>query len=458
MNTSITLKSGLRALFAVTAVLSILLTHVGCSISDDLSVDPNGINDEALKTREGMLGMLVALQAVSGDFYSGDRSRVNSIWAWQMAGTGVGRVQPVRWTNYSLDEEGPTDDNWLNAYRAVKIADDIIRIAPEASFASDDERNTVVGIAQAYKGMVFGELAAMYGSIPVEIIGFDPAQFVSQEEAYSAAQALFDEALANLTAGSPIDQDLNYGGDPALWKAAIHSLKARYFLHVKNYGQALTEANQGIGSASGTLFAIYTDDPNEISNWGHWRRNEGDDDAQAIMVEKSYMDLLKSETGDTRIEEYFDPKGGEFLGYAAHGEASATDAEKDPLQCANLKKYGAFADDFPFISFQEVLLIKAETEARTGSLTNAVTLVNQIRTAAGLADFNSNDQQAVIAEVLKQKSLALFLEGQTYYDMRRTGTLPEATVPVRWIYPFSEKNANPNVPPNSDALVGITLP
>ena len=63
-------------------------------------------------------------------------------------------------------------------------------------------------------------------------------------------------------------------------------------------------------------------------------------------------------------------------------------------------------------------------------------------------------------KILKQKTLQLFLEGQAYHDMRRTGTMPELVKGknVRWMYPQSEKNSNPWVPADDDALVKDLLP
>jgi len=441
-------------------VAVVLTSVVGCGIDESINQDPNGITEPQLQSVEGVYGLLVGLQSTSGDFYSGDRSRVNSIWTWQMAGTGIGRVQPVQWTVYNMTEDGPTNDNWLNAYRGVKQANDILKFAPNVNFGQGNEqiRNTVLGMALAYKALLLGETAAMYGSIPVDIQELDPSPFVSQQTAYEEVQKLLDEALTHFADAGPVDQDLNFGGDGARWTAVVHSLKARYYLHVRKYAEALAEANQGIADPGGTLYAVYSENPIEYSPWGHWSLSEGEPGAQPIVVEKSFMDSLKSEPDDNRIAEYFNPNDdGNFIGYAAHGEADATEDEQDPTKAASLKKYGSYGDPFPFISYEETVLIVAEAEARVGSLPNALTAVNTIRTNAGLGDFESTDQATVIAQVLKQKHLELFLEGQDYHDMRRTGTLPDTKVPKRWIYPESEKNANPNTPSDDDALVSVLV-
>ena len=454
----IQIKQKITGIITGGLLLAMMAGIGGCTIDESINEDPNGISEAKLKSRDGVFGLLVGLQSITGDFYSGDRSRVNSIWTWQMCGSGLARPQPVAWNDYVQSEDGPSDDNWLNGYRAVRIANDILKYAPEVNLGSEGENQAALGIAKALKALVFGELAAMYGSIPIEINGLEPSPFVTQAAAYDKVQSLLSEALGHFAKAGGLAQDLNFGGDGAKWTAVCHSLKARYFLHVKKYAESLAEAKQGIAAADGNLFAIYTDNVGEYSPWGHWSLTEGIPGEQPIVVEKMLMNLLAADTNDTRRAEYFTPNAdGNFVGLAAHGQSDATADEKENTKASSLRKYGQYADDFPMISFQENTLIVAECEARVGSVGTAVTELNKIRTAAGLADFSSSDATATIAEVLKQKYMQLFLEGQAYHDMRRTGTLPESRVPKRWIYPQSEKNANPNTPADADALVSTLV-
>ena len=83
-----------------------------------------------------------------------------------------------------------------------------------------------------------------------------------------------------------------------------------------------------------------------------------------------------------------------------------------------------------------------------------MTDVNIIRNAAGLPAFASTDPLVTGIEILKQKYLQLFLEGQSYNDMRRTKTLPDPQPGrnFRIHYPTTEINANPNTPADADAL------
>ncbi|MGE5478911.1 MAG: SusD/RagB family nutrient-binding outer membrane lipoprotein [Chloroflexota bacterium] len=442
------------------AVLFTALTLLTTSCIDkDINNSPNAINEEAVKSVEGVYGLTIALQVATADFYSGDRSRVASIWTWQMgAPPGLGRSQPVNWNVYRMEEDGPTNDMWLIAYRGVRIANDIIKFTPEVVFSATPEdntriRNTLLGMARTYKALILGEMAAFYGSIPININGLEPPQFVSQTEAYAEVQRLLDEALVNFADPGPVDRDLNFGGDKDKWLAAVHSLKARYFLHLKNYASAASEASQGIADASGTLFGIYGEGASEYSPWGHWTLTEV---GEPIRGERYFVNLLKANPNDSRLGEYFTSNdNGQYWGFAVRNQETADSNELNTLKTVSLKKYGAYGDNFPLISWQENQFILAEAKARTGA--GGLEELNSVITQFGLPASTATGQD-LINEILLQKYLTLFLEGQSYHDMRRTGTLPSPNIPLRWTYPVAETNANPNVPEDNDELVRAILP
>lgn len=437
-------------IFSALLVLAGILAS--CGIDDNINNSPNAINEENVKSAEGIKALTVSLQTAVADFYSGDRSRVTSIWTQQMcAPDGLGRSQPVAWNSYAMEEDGPVNDMWLIAYRGIRIANDIIKYTPEVSFGTETDkyRSTFLGIAKTYKGLMLAELAAFYGSIPIEIKGLEAPKFVKQRDAYNEAIKLFDEAIEHFKNTTELEQDLNYGGDGAKWTAAVNSLKARYYLHLSDYAKALAAAQSGIQAKGegNDLFGPYFEQAGQYSPWGHWSLTEA---GEPIRGEKTLVDLLKAETGDSRLAEYFKSNdAGNYWGYAQFEEAT-NPAESNTELIVSMNKYAGYGVWFPLISRDETLLIMAECKERTGG--DGSGELNVIRTQAGLANYTGNDK---IAEILKQKFIQLFLEGQAYHDMRRTKTLPNGEVPIRWSYPISEKNANPNVPKDADNLIEI---
>ena len=127
-------------------------------------------------------------------------------------------------------------------------------------------------------------------------------------------------------------------------------------------------------------------------------------------------------------------------------------------RAAAVNKYRAYNASFPLISYQENLLIRAEAKARTGDNGGAIADLNVIRTGAGLAAktaANFPTTADLITEILKQKYLQLFLEGQDYHDMRRVNKtdgrpLFRSGIPYRFFYTQSEQITNLNVPTGED--------
>jgi hypothetical protein len=440
-----------KAILMSPFALILMFGIFSCEIDKSINNSPNAINEEKVKSVEGINGLVISLQVAVGDFYSGDRSRIASMWTRQMcAPVGLGRAQPVAWNSYQFQTDGFVDDMWKIGYRGVRLANDIITYTPLVTFGENDTpvKNTYLGMAKVYKALIFGELAAFYGSIPINFNGLNAPVFATQTETYTEVQKLLDTALTYFADCASLTRDLNYNGDGAKWTKTIHSLKARYYLHTMDYAKAAAEAALGLSEAGFDLFGIYNETAGEYSTWGHWTLTET---GEPIRVEKGFMDLLKAETGDTRIAEYFNPNAdGKYVGFAYFIPTGADSTELNANYTAHLKKYGAYADDFPLMTYNETVLILAEAQSRTGQTGPAESNLNIIRNLAGIGNYSGTD---LTGEILKQKYLTLFLEGQSYTDMRRTKTLPDAAIPMRFIYPLSEFNANPNVPGNSDNLV-----
>jgi len=192
----------LKKLGLITLLLGFILSS--CQIDKSVNVDPNNIAEENVKTVNGINALIVALQVNAGDTYSRDRSRLFSVWSWQMcAPPGIARPQPVAYNNYIITSDGPPDDYWVITYRGVKIANDIIKFTPSVFVdANAPLGNAISGMAKVYKALLLGEAAATYGSIPITIEGTNPPDFVDQDAAYKYVQTVLDDAISDFAKGT----------------------------------------------------------------------------------------------------------------------------------------------------------------------------------------------------------------------------------------------------------------
>lgn len=81
--------------------------------------------------------------------------------------------------------------------------------------------------------------------------------------------------------------------------------------------------------------------------------------------------------------------------------------------------------NMPIFRFSEILLIAAESLARTGNEAEAKTYLNQVRKRAGLADETATGDD-LVQSVLTERFHELALEFKIWDDIRRTGLYPEA--------------------------------
>ncbi|MEO5996851.1 MAG: RagB/SusD family nutrient uptake outer membrane protein [Chitinophagaceae bacterium] len=91
--------------------------------------------------------------------------------------------------------------------------------------------------------------------------------------------------------------------------------------------------------------------------------------------------------------------------------------------------YKTNVDPIPIIRNEELILIYAEVKAQTGITADAVTAINKIRNAAGLANYSgATDKNSLITEILKQRRYSLFGEGHRWIDLRRYNLLAQLPI------------------------------
>jgi len=102
------------------------------------------------------------------------------------------------------------------------------------------------------------------------------------------------------------------------------------------------------------------------------------------------------------------------------------------------------SNDYPVFRYGDVLLMKAEAQFRLGNIAEALTLVNQLRARAGVADlttldgvvsFDIDDDNAVIpgGELFNEIGREMFDENHRRQDLIRWGLWPDLE---KWALPF----------------------
>ena len=380
---------------------------------------------------------------------SGDLPRLVGIWMQQLFGANR---QASGIQDFTGVTEGTYDAEFARAYQGGGLVD--LRVVEANSIASGD--SAYLGISKILEVWLIGTDADIWGDIPytqADSFKVYPQPVLdSQRVVYDSVQSKLSQAIAELESGEgagPGIYDLVYGGDPSLWAALAHSLKARYFLHVAEkvgtvaYDSALAEANLGISSNAGDYSANFSGSQNGESNpwWQFFDVNGGTGRAGDITGQPSYLDSLLAATGDPRSAEYYDAAN------EGNGGFSAVRFGKTYPQ--------------PFVTYNENLLIIAESQFQTGATGAALITLNQERAAWATATpwHNAITLAPVgaisLGAIMKEKYITLFQNIEVWNDYKRTcypQIVPFAggvggVIPGRLLYPVGERQTNTNVPP-----------
>jgi hypothetical protein len=431
----------------------------GCStLTRGFEENPNTASDApaTLQLTSGQLG--------EGFFMSGESARIANIWSGVFRGFDR-QYQALQ--NYITTTQD-YNNAWTQSYQTT-----LTQLRIVESKANEVGNKQLLGIAQVTEAQMIGTTTALWGDVPYSqaFIENTPPIFDPQASVYAATQTLLTDAIANLTAnngaGTSITADIFYGGNQLRWVAAAHSLKARYYLHTKNYAQALTEAQQGISAPTDDMVMPYDGAPTVSANpyWDFINNRTNYIDGVDSYAPTLLLARTNSKTNETARYKYF-----------YNDSSSDIYSPRDPNWID-----GAFqADsDFPLITYVETQAIIAECQARAGNASEAITALNNIRatnatnytgsgalyTAYVAADFNPGEivnpissnqtsDAALLREVLTEKYLSLIGQIEEFNDVRRTNNLigvpintnTATLLPQRFLYPLVELNTNPNTP------------
>ena len=464
-----------------TCIVLMMLTTTNCNeLTDDLSTDPVNITDPSvIDVSKYMSGVEVSLIGC----FEGEIARMAGMWSGYFSGedrqyAGIG--------NYVVSGQ---DFNglWSNIYTGVFANTKLLKqnARRATNFASE-------GIAQVIEGMSIGLAADLWGDVPYSEITRYPQiktpAFDPQSSVYTAAQILLDSAIVNLQKSGDVEGDFLLNGNTNAWLEVAHTVKARLYLHTRNYAEAITHAKLGISETVNNLMAPHGDAYLQTYNLYYSFMAY---DRSSYMGANSYSPQLLDKTVDgnrnnsktdetARLNYYYYPGGGLVLNDVLYEPNVQCDFDWDVTSDQN----GFFGGttSFPMVTFEENLLILAEAYAKSNDPDNALTSLNSLRAyyatgahvnsgylsfgyqyqpyvyddfAPGGLDNMDNiaQDQALLREILEERYVTLIGQIEGYNDMRRTGNflnipLPtgKSDFPRRALYSQNEVNANPNVP------------
>ena len=347
------------------------------------------------------------------------------------------------------DAGGRAGGIWGGQYQAIRTINTFQDAIANAAGLTDAEKRAALGFSKTIEAWHLHIVALRSGPVgmPVDVnrpISDEPAPLVTFDEAMAAASAMMDEALADLQAGGtsfPFTFVPGYEGftTPATFAKFNRALAAKILVHRATFvncsacwAQAKTAIDQSFittaglpGSLKTGVYFGYTGTANELSNpvtealtsnryWVHpsiitgaQLRPNGEPDLRLTTktAPAPAPRTLNDLTGTYKPVMYNDP---------------ATKAP-DP---------GA---DIPWITNEELLLLRAEIRWNTGDKPGAISDIDLVRVnAGGLAPTTltaASPDAAFVTELLYNRLYSLmWTQGTRWIDARRYGRL--GTLPI----------------------------
>jgi starch-binding outer membrane protein, SusD/RagB family len=418
----------MKNIFKFLVFSSLIFTAYSCEDTvEGINDNPNDLTPSDIENRLYLTGgQLANIQLQCGHF-----NRVSAMYSGQLIGYAA-LYSNIYGYNLST---GEANDEWRMMYGGV--------MTNMRHIVNNTDSDLLKGIAMVTEAYAFGTGASLWGDIPYSEAGnpeIEDPVFDDQLSVYTAAIDLLNEGINTLNGATSanVDEDIHYSGDKDKWIAAANTLKARFYLHQKDYPNALTAAQNGISSAEGdmkfTPGSAVSGDTNLFwtilagSRSGDLGNNSTDSESYLLQILNSSNSLSRNhaKTDETARKAYYmiDASGTLNTGIIA---------EREPQN---------------MVTFFENKLIMAEAAGRSGGVAAGLQHLNDVRSwlnsggnlnssfmglAYNYAAFDASDfdaggienpdnispNDAFLREVIEERYVSGFGMHMPYNDARR---------------------------------------
>lgn len=456
------MKRSILILLVFAALLS------SCSkMVDGINKDPNNPLDADANS------MLTSIMVGNMNIQEGDLARFAGMWSGYFRGF---TQQYQSYHQYSVIARN-FDAAWQRVYSGVYKN---IKILKSKAVAVNNRR--MLGVAQVIEANILGTSTALWGDIPYTQAAddqFSNPKFDAQAEVYAKLQVLLDSAIVNLGSASFVDfaaQDIHFAGNMTRWIQTAQTLKARYYMHVRDYTRALAAAQNGISTQANNFMAP------------HFATNRG-----AFNLYFQFLSLDRPNWIDANGMygvSLINPAGSRYRGNSKTNERARWNYFYNSATNLNFTVNGFFGQNtfFPLVTYAENLLILAEADTRLNGFAAGLTRLNNYRTymntgayinttylttgnwrydAYVAADFAAGgienagttplaQDRALLREILEERYVTFIGQIEGFNDLRRVFKETDIRVPLplnfgtqypqRFLYPQFEIDINTSTP------------
>lgn len=324
-------------------------------------------------------------------------------------------------------------DIWRESYEGIQRVNVVLNRITDIEFEDNNLKATRIGEMKFIRGLLYYNLVRLYGDVPLVLEEtVNPSDFFGQGRA--AASSVYSQIEADLNDAIQDLPTAKSSGRPA--KGAAQALLADAQMTQGNYSAAVsnlaTVVNSNVYSLAASTSEIFGVE------------NEGNSE---VIFEIQFASGVGGNTEGSPAASQFRPSGTtanakghnlpstEFVGLYEDGDTRkdnyvGLDAAANPFYFS--LKYEVSptgvndgGSDYYVIRYTDVILKYAEALNETGSTSDAIQYLNQVRNRAGLANTSATSQAEVRAAIEMERRLEFIGEGHRWFDLKRYGTAVE---------------------------------
>ncbi|TRW27362.1 RagB/SusD family nutrient uptake outer membrane protein [Flavobacterium zepuense] len=443
-------KKNIYKVFAIVALASVLVT----SCDDDLNVDPNDVINE----QDFLNDPDNAIQLVNGvynkmldyNMYSFSWIGITSITSDDAdkgstpSDTGADKV---KLDNLTFDSQDVSfNDVWKGRYEGIYRANNALFYLEQLTI-DPNLKNRLIGEVKFLRAFWYFDLVRCFGGVPLvtDNIGLGDTEAINElvftkktkQEVYAQIEADLADAIEKL----PLKGTYGSADLGRATKGAAQALLAKAYLYQEKWNEAYATSGEVMGSGQYSLLANYADVWREVGE----NKEESVFEVQATLGKGiiQYTDvqgprgtpdlgwgfntpspLLSNsyETGDLRRAATI-----LFVPSTLWDGFEAPTTWNNPMY--NYKAYqssiaepwngnkGETAKNLRLLKYSDVMLIRAEAAMHNGLTNEALSLVNELRVRAGLAERTGLTMQ----ELYNERRWEMAMEHERWFDLVRTG-------------------------------------
>ena len=319
-----------------------------------------------------------------------------------------------------------TENSWRDNYIGIQQCNVVLNRIGGLADISETKKNTAIGEMKFLRGLMYFNLVRIFGDVPLVTKETENVNsYFGQGR--TASTEVYKQIVSDLTeAASLLPEVASQKGRATKWAALGILGKVQLTLH--DYAEARTCLQQVVSSGKYSLLS----NPADIFSPTNKNNKE-------IIFDVQFASGMNGNTEGSDAYRYFSPSGSVKGG---KGHSLPTKEVYNLFSDKDLRKKAYFTlstgnmatgkmvqtsdviedggNNVVVLRYADVLLMLAECYANEGDLTSACKYLNFIKQRAGIEEFTSVSNDAVLEEIATERRKELVNEGHRWFDLIRT--------------------------------------